>query len=68
MKNDIGYIAWSWKGNTPEKISSKETLPFSVMDISEEWDGSKLSEKWGENIINGENGIRKNSRRCSIFA
>ena len=68
VKNDIGYIAWSWKGNTPEKISSKETLPFSVMDISEEWDGSKLSEKWGENIINGENGIRKNSRRCSIFA
>ncbi len=67
VKNGIGYIAWSWKGNTPEKISSKETLPFSVMDISEQWDGSKLSDKWGENIINGENGIRKNSEICSVF-
>lgn len=66
VKNGIGYIAWSWKGNTPEKVSG-ETLPFSVMDISEEWDGSKLSDKWGENVINGENGIAKNSKICSVF-
>ena len=66
-EKNIGYIAWSWKGNTPEKISSKETLPFSVMDISEEWDGSKLSEAWGEKIINGENGIKQTSKICTVF-
>ena len=66
-EKNIGYIAWSWKGNTPEKISSKETLPFSVMDMSEEWDGSKLTEKWGENVVNGENGIKQTSKICTVF-
>ncbi len=67
VKNGIGYIAWSWKGNTPETLNG-EMLPFSVMDISEEWDGSRLSERWGENIINGENGIKKNSEICTVYA
>ena len=66
-EKNIGYIAWSWKGNTPEKISKNETLPFSVMDISENWDGSKLSDDWGEKVVNGKNGIKETSKRCSVF-
>lgn len=66
-EKNIGYIAWSWKGNTPEKISKNEALPFSVMDMTEEWDGSKLTTDWGDKVVNGENGIKKTSKVCTVF-
>lgn len=56
--NGIGYLGWSWKGNGGG---------VEYLDIATEWDGSVLSSDWGENLINGENGIRKTSKICSVF-
>ena len=56
--NGIGYLGWSWKGNGGG---------VEYLDIATEWDGSVLSADWGENLINGTNGIRETSKICSIF-
>ena len=58
QKNGIGYLGWSWKGNSGG---------VEYLDIANAWDGSVLSPDWGEKLINGENGIRKTSVKCSIF-
>ena len=58
QKNGIGYLGWSWKGNSGG---------VEYLDIANAWDGSVLSSDWGEKLINGENGIRKTSVKCSIF-
>ena len=57
-ENDLGYLGWSWKGNGGG---------VEYLDIAKEWDGSVLSEDWGEILINGENGVRKTSKMCSVF-
>lgn len=57
-ENDIGYLAWSWKGNSGG---------VEYLDIAREWNGSVLSDDWGKKLINGEYGIKKTSIRCSIF-
>lgn len=57
-ENGIGYLGWSWKGNSDE---------VGYLDIASEWDGSVLSADWGEKLINGENGIRATSKICSVF-
>ncbi len=48
-KNNIGYLAWSWKGNSGG---------VEYLDLAAEWDGSKLTEEWGEPFINGESGLK----------
>jgi len=58
QENGIGYIAWSWKGNSGG---------VEYLDLAKEWDGSVLSTDWGETVINGENGIKATSVPCSIF-
>ncbi|MBQ8194828.1 MAG: glycoside hydrolase family 5 protein [Oscillospiraceae bacterium] len=57
-ENDIGYLGWSWKGNGGG---------VEYLDIALEWDGSVLSEDWGEVLINGENGIKATAKICSIY-
>ena len=57
-ENDLGYLGWSWKGNGGG---------VEYLDIAKEWDGSVLSEDWGEILINGENGIRQTAKVCSVF-
>lgn len=57
-ENNIGYLGWSWKGNGGG---------VEYLDIAEEWDGSVLSADWGENLVNGKNGIRGTSKICSVF-
>lgn len=54
----VGYMGWSWKGNGGG---------VEYLDIATEWDGSVLSADWGENLINGENGIKNTSGICSVF-
>lgn len=56
--NQIGYIAWSWKGNGGD---------VEYLDLAEDWDGKKLSEDWGEVVVNGANGIKETSRKCTVF-
>ena len=57
-ENGIGYMAWSWKGNGGG---------VEYLDLALEWDGSVLSEDWGENLVNGTNGIKATSKICSVF-
>lgn len=57
-ENNIGYLAWSWKGNGGG---------VEYLDLAVEWDGSVLSSDWGEVAVNGENGIRATSKICSVF-
>lgn len=57
-ESGIGWLGWSWKGNSGG---------VEYLDIANEWDGSVLSQEWGEKLVNGANGIRATSRRCSVF-
>ncbi len=54
----VGYLGWSWKGNSGG---------VEYLDIAKDWKGSVLSEDWGEILINGKNGIKETSELCSIF-
>ena len=57
-ENSIGYIGWSWKGNSGG---------VEYLDIARDWRGEALSEDWGAVLVNGENGIKATSKICSIF-
>lgn len=57
-QNGIGYLAWSWKGNSGG---------VEYLDLAKEWDGSVLSQDWGEVLVNGTNGIKDTSSVCTIF-
>lgn len=56
--NQIGYIAWSWKGNGGG---------VEYLDLAEDWKGKTLSADWGEVVVNGVNGIRETSQMCTVF-
>ena len=51
QEKGIGWLSWSWKGNSGG---------VEYLDMTEEWDGSKLSQ-WGDKVVNGEFGIKKTS-------
>ncbi|MGW1028115.1 cellulase family glycosylhydrolase [Streptomyces sp. NPDC002577] len=53
---DLGYLAWSWSGNTDP-----------VLDLAIDFDPNQLS-SWGERIFHGVNGIAQTSREASIYA
>ena len=57
-EKQIGYLAWSWKGNSGG---------VEYLDLALEWDGSTLSEDWGEVVVNGPNGIKETSKLCTVF-
>lgn len=52
-EQDIGYLAWSWKGNSGG---------VEYLDLAVEWDGSVLSDEWGAKAVNGKYGIRETSK------
>ncbi|MFF4273652.1 cellulase family glycosylhydrolase [Streptomyces sp. NPDC001536] len=52
---DLGYLAWSWSGNTDP-----------VLDLSIGFDPSRLS-AWGQRIFNGVNGIAQTSKEATIY-
>lgn len=56
---NVGYLAWSWKGNGGG---------VEYLDLSDDWNGNSLSEDWGEVVINGPNGIRETAVPCTVFA
>jgi mannan endo-1,4-beta-mannosidase len=56
QEKGIGWLAWSWKGNSGG---------VEYLDMTSEWDGSKLSD-WGDKVINGEFGIKKTSNKVKI--
>jgi len=56
--NSIGYMAWSWKGNSGG---------VEYLDLSNDWTGSDLTADWGYKVVYGENGIRRTSQKANIF-
>lgn len=52
----LGYLAWSWSGNTDP-----------ILDLAIDFAPSRLS-SWGERIFHGANGIAQTSREATVFA
>jgi len=52
----IGYLGWSWSGNTE---------PY--LDMALNWDPNNLS-AWGERLFNGANGIAQTAECATVFA
>lgn len=53
----IGYLAWSWKGNSGG---------VEYLDLANDWAGTSLSD-WGDEVVNGSNGLKATSKICSVF-
>ncbi|MFE9624735.1 cellulase family glycosylhydrolase [Streptomyces sp. NPDC006527] len=51
----LGYLAWSWSGNTDP-----------ILDLAIDFDPSRLS-SWGQRIFNGANGIAQTAREATVF-
>ncbi|WNI24578.1 cellulase family glycosylhydrolase [Streptomyces sp. ITFR-16] len=51
----LGYIAWSWSGNTDP-----------VLDLAIGFDPARLS-SWGERIVHGADGIAQTSREATVY-
>ena len=56
-QKNVGYLGWSWKGNNSD---------LSYLDISYDFAGKSLT-PWGDALINGSNGIKATSKKCSVF-
>lgn len=54
----LGYLAWSWTGNSDD---------VGYLDMTVNGSASQLT-GWGDDIINGMNGIRATAAPASIFA
>ncbi|MFJ4648139.1 cellulase family glycosylhydrolase [Streptomyces bobili] len=52
---DLGYLAWSWSGNTDP-----------ILDLAIDFDPTRLS-SWGQRIFNGVNGIAQTSEEATVF-
>jgi mannan endo-1,4-beta-mannosidase len=52
---DLGYLAWSWSGNTDP-----------VLDLAIGFDPARLS-SWGRRVFHGANGIAQTSREATVF-
>lgn len=53
----LGYIPWSWKGNSSE---------VAYLDMSEDWGGNTLTD-WGRGVVEGSQGIASTSQKASVF-
>ncbi|MFH9730161.1 cellulase family glycosylhydrolase [Streptomyces sp. NPDC017260] len=51
----LGYLAWSWSGNTDP-----------VLDLALDFDPGRLS-SWGERIFHGADGIARTSKEATVF-
>ncbi|MGV9560474.1 cellulase family glycosylhydrolase [Streptomyces sp. NPDC003401] len=52
---DLGYLAWSWSGNTDP-----------VLDLATDFDPTRLS-SWGQRIFNGADGIAQTAKEATVF-
>jgi mannan endo-1,4-beta-mannosidase len=51
----LGYLAWSWSGNTDP-----------ILDMTVNFDPAQLT-TWGERIVNGANGLKATAREATIY-
>ncbi|WP_331460509.1 glycoside hydrolase family 5 protein [Gracilibacillus suaedae] len=56
-QTNVGWLAWSWKGNGSE---------WAYLDLSNDWSGNNLT-SWGDRVVNGSNGIKATSTISPIF-
>lgn len=52
---DLGYLAWSWSGNTDP-----------ILDLAIDFDPNQLS-SWGQRIFNGTNGIAQTAKEATVY-
>lgn len=52
----LGYLAWSWSGNTDP-----------ILDMTVNFDPAQLT-TWGQRIVNGANGLKATSKEASIYS
>ncbi|WP_112467423.1 cellulase family glycosylhydrolase [Streptomyces triticisoli] len=52
---DLGYLAWSWSGNTDP-----------ILDLAIGFDPARLS-SWGQRVFHGANGIAQTSDEATVF-
>lgn len=53
----IGWLAWSWKGNSGG---------VEYLDLSTDWEGTSLTD-WGDGIVNGANGLQNTAKKVSVI-
>ena len=53
----IGYLGWSWSGNSGG---------VEYLDMTANFNPGKLT-SWGERVFNGANGIRATSKEATIY-
>ncbi|GAB3979211.1 cellulase family glycosylhydrolase [Plantactinospora veratri] len=51
----LGYLGWSWSGNTDP-----------ILDMATSFDPDQLT-TWGQRIFNGANGIRATARQATVY-
>ncbi|MDW5325690.1 cellulase family glycosylhydrolase [Plantactinospora sp. KLBMP9567] len=51
----LGYLGWSWSGNTDP-----------ILDMATNFDPNQLT-SWGERIFNGADGIRATARQATVY-
>ncbi|MEH1100642.1 cellulase family glycosylhydrolase [Micromonospora sp. CPCC 205561] len=51
----LGYLGWSWSGNTDP-----------ILDMATDFDPARLT-TWGQRIFNGANGIKATASEATIF-
>ena len=56
-KYGVGYLGWSWSGNSSETESLDITIDFDVNNLS----------SWGETLIDGTHGIRSTAEPATVF-
>ncbi|GAA2335668.1 cellulase family glycosylhydrolase [Dactylosporangium salmoneum] len=54
-KRGLGYIGWSWSGNTDP-----------ILDMATNFDPNQLT-TWGQRIFNGANGIKATAKEASVY-
>ncbi|MCY1139226.1 cellulase family glycosylhydrolase [Actinoplanes sp. Pm04-4] len=55
VKRNLGYLAWSWSGNTDP-----------ILDMTTNFDAGQLT-TWGQRIVNGPNGLKATAKQATIF-
>ncbi|RMI39657.1 glycoside hydrolase family 5 protein [Streptomyces triticirhizae] len=54
---DLGYLGWSWSGNSSD---------VGYLDMSVNFDPNQLTE-WGDRFFNGPNGVAETSEEATIY-
>ncbi|MDQ1292856.1 MAG: mannan endo,4-beta-mannosidase [Actinomycetota bacterium] len=54
----IGYIGWSWSGNSSD---------VGYLDMAKDFNAKTLSD-WGKRIFQGADGIQKTAKEASVFS